>query len=234
MTCMTETTTTKQQKTETFDSPTEISSAKPEISAVPTKEVTNRTDPERTPKKRSELAIKKMPEAMFERMVARASRFARHEIPEEGVRRGRKASEHRTNCETCVGLEQEFDENLRIEKFEATEAFDGGVPELSSKFQRPRGARFNPGLTQRIQPIPIVPRPRSPKTNLEPRPRSPKTNLRPRRPRKQTESTSSSLWANLAWLGKTLYQYLSSSSSSASFTTSSSASSPTSDTGMKQ
>merc|ERR1719422_2249524 len=226
MTCMTETTTTKQQKTETFDSPTEISSAKPEMSSVPTKEVINRTDPERTPKKRSELAIKKMPEAMFERMVARASRFARHEIPEEGVRRGRKTSEHGTNCETCVGLEQEFDENLRIEKFEATDAFDEGVPELNSKFQRPRGARFNPGLTQRIRPIPIIPRPRSPKTNLEPRPRSPKTNLRPGRPRKQTESTSSSLWANLAWLGKTLYQYLSSSSSSASFTTS--------DTGMKQ
>merc|ERR1719422_1951259 len=234
MTCMTETTTTKQQKTETFYPTTKVSSTEPEISAVPTKEVTNRTDPERTPKKRSELAIKKMPEAMFERMVARASRFARHEIPEEGVRRGRKTSEPGTNCETCVGLEQEFDENLRIEKFEATDAFDGGVPELSSKFQRPRGARFNPGLTQRIRPIPIIPRPRSPKTNLEPRPRSPKTNLRPRRPRKQSESTSSSLWANLAWLGKTLYQYLSSSSSSASFTTSSSASSPTSDTGMKQ
>merc|ERR1712038_17705 len=257
MTCMTET----KQQAETFDPPTKISATNPEISAVPTKEVTNRPDPERTPKKRSELAIKKMPEAMFEELVARASRFVRHDIPEEGVRRGRKASEHGTNCETCVGLEQEFDENLRIPSIgtklvpEATDAhrpagwFDGGLveveaPELSSKFQRPRGARFNPGLTQRIRPIPIIPRPRSPKTNLKPRPRSPKTNLRPRRPRKQTESTSSSLWANLAWLGKTLYQYLyqyqSSSSSSASFTTSdtgsssSSAFSTTSDTGMKQ
>merc|ERR1712038_2107307 len=259
MTCMTETTTTKQKQAETFDPPTKISATNPEISAVPTKEVTNRPDPERTPKKRSELAIKKMPETMFEELVARASRFARYEIPEEGVRRGRKASEHGTNCETCVGLEQEFDENLRIPSIgtklvpEATDAhrpagwFDGGLveveaPELSSKFQRPRRARFNPGLTQRIRPIPIIPRPRSPKTNLEPRPRSPKTNLRPRRPRKQTDSTSSSLWANLAWLGKTLYKYLylSSSSSSASFTTSdtvsssSSAFSTTSDTGMKQ
>merc|ERR1712038_592372 len=260
MTCMTETTTTKQQNAETaFDSPTRIPSTRPEISAASTKEVTNGPDPERTPKKRSELAIKKMPETMFEELVARASRFARYEIPEEGVRRGRKASEHGTNCETCVGLEQEFDENLRIPSIgtklvpEATDAhrpagwFDGGLveveaPELSSKFQRPRGARFNPGLTQRIRPIPIIPRPRSPKTNLEPRPRSPKTNLRPRKPRKQTESTSSSLWANLAWLGKTLYKYLylSSSSSSASFTTSdtgsssSSAFSTTSDTGMKQ
>merc|ERR1712038_816390 len=262
MTCMTETTTTKQQNAETaFDPPTRIPSTRPEISAASTKEVTNRPDPERTPKKRSELAIKKMPETMFEELVARASRFARYEIPEEGVRRGRKASEHGTNCETCVSLEQEFDENLRIPSIgtklvpEATDAhrpagwFDGGLveveaPELSSKFQRPRRARFNPGLTQRIRPIPIIPRPRSPKTNLEPRPRSPKTNLRPRRPRKQTESTSSSLWANLAWLGKTLYKYLyqyqSSSSSSASFTTSdtgsssSSAFSTTSDTGMKQ
>ena len=220
MTCMTETTTTKQQKTETFDPPTRISSTKPEISAVPTKEVTNRPDPERTPKKRSQLAIKKMPETMFEGLVAKAGRFLRHEIPEGGVRKGRKAIEHGTKCETCVSLEQEFDENLRIPSirpelipFEETDAhrptgwFDGGVPELSSKLQRPRGARFNPGLTQRIRPIPIIPRPRSPKTNLEPRPRSPKTNLRPRRPRKQTES--SSLWANLAWLGKTLYQYLS-------------------------
>merc|ERR1712038_292695 len=246
MTCMTETTTTKQQNAETaFDPPTRIPSTRPETSAASTKEVTNRPDPERTPKKRSELAIKKMPETMFEELVARASRFTRYEIPEEGVRRGRKASEHGTNCETCVSLEQEFDENLRIPSIgtklipEATDAhrpagwFDGGLveveaPELSSKFQRPRGARFNPGLTQRIRPIPIIPRPRSPKTNLEPRPRSPKTNLRPRRPRKQTDSTSSSLWANLAWLGKTLYKYLylSSSSSSASFTTS--------DTGMKQ
>merc|ERR1712038_1702898 len=244
MTCMTETTTTKQQNAETaFDPPTRIPSTRPETSAASTKEVTNRPDPERTPKKRSELAIKKMPETMFEELVARASRFARYEIPEEGVRRGRKASEHGTNCETCVSLEQEFDENLRIPSigtklvpFEATDAtdagwFDGGVPELSSKSQRPRGARFNPGLTQRIRPIPIIPRPRSPKTNL-----------RPRRPRKQTEPTSSSLWANLAWLGKTLYKYLylSSSSSSASFTTSdtgsssSSAFSTTSDTGMKQ
>merc|ERR1712038_1987474 len=238
MTCMTETTTTKQQNAETaFDPPTRIPSTRPETSAASTKEVTNRPDPERTPKKRSELAIKKMPETMFEELVARASRFARYEIPEEGVRRGRKASEHGTNCETCVGLEQEFDENLRIPSIgtklvpEATDAhrpagwFDGGLveveaPELSSKFQRPRGARFNPGLTQRIRPIPIIPRPRSPKTNLEPRPRSPKTNLRPRKPRKQTESTSSSLWANLAWLGKTLYQYLSVSSSSVSSTTS--------------
>merc|ERR1712038_1941196 len=243
MTCMTETTTTKQQNAETaFDPPTRIPSTRPEISAASTKEVTNGPDPERTPKKRSELAIKKMPETMFEELVARASRFARYEIPEEGVRRGRKASEQGTNCETCVSLEQEFDENLRIPSigtklvpFEATDAtdagwFDGGVPELSSKFQRPRGARFNPGLTQRIRPIPIIPRPRSPKTNLEPRPRSPKTNLRPRKPRKQTESTSSSLWANLAWLGKTLYQYLSVSSSSVSSTTSST----TIDTGMKQ
>merc|ERR1712038_1564612 len=262
MTCMTETTTTKQQNAETaFDSPTRIPSTRPEISAASTKEVTNGPDPERTPKKRSELAIKKMPETMFEELVARASRFARYEIPEEGVRRGRKASEQGTNCEPCVSLEQEFDEKVRIPSIgtklvpEATDAhrpagwFDGGLveveaPELSSKFQRPRGARFNPGLTQRIRPIPIIPRPRSPKTNLEPRPRPPKTNLRPRRPRKQTESTSSSLWANLAWLGKTLYQYLyqyqSSSSSSASFTTSdtgsssSSAFSTTSDTGMKQ
>merc|ERR1712038_1776049 len=252
-----EPTTTKQQNAETaFDPPTRIPSTRPETSAASTKEVTNRPDPERTPKKRSELAIKKMPETMFEELVARASRFARYEIPEEGVRRGRKASEHGTNCETCVSLEQEFDEKVRMPSirtelvpFEATDAtdagwFDGGVPELSSKLQRPRGARFNPGLTQRIRPIPIIPRPRSPKTNLEPRPRSPKTNLRPRRPRKQTESTSSSLWANLAWLGKTLYQYLyqyqSSSISSASFTTSdtgsssSSAFSTTSDTGMKQ
>merc|ERR1712165_552711 len=255
MTCTTETTTTKQQKVETFDPPTRIPSTKPEISVVPAKEVTNRPDPERTPKKRSELAIKKMPETMFERLVAKAGRFLRHEIPEEAVRRGRKASEHETNCETCVGLELEFDESLRTPSigtklipFKATDAhrpddlFDGGVPELSSKFQRPRGARFNPGLTQRIRPIPIIPRPRSPKTNLEPRPRSPKTNLRPRRPWKQTESTSSSLWANLAWLGKTLYKYLylSSSSSSASFTTSdtgsssSSVFSTTSDAGMKQ
>merc|ERR1712038_547188 len=247
MTCMTETTTTKQKQAETFDPPTKISATNPEISAVPTKEVTNRPDPERTPKKRSELAIKKMPETMFEELFARASRFARYEIPEEGVRRGRKASEHGTNCETCVGLEQEFDENLRIPSIgtklvpEATDAhrpagwFDGGLveveaPELSSKFQRPRRARFNPGLTQRIRPIPIIPRPRSPKTNLEPRPRSPKTNLRPRRPRKQTESTSSSLWANLAWLGKTLYQYLYQYQSSSI----SSASSTTSDTVVKQ
>merc|ERR1712165_633508 len=255
MTCTTETTTTKQQKVETFDPPTRIPSTKPEISVVPAKEVTNRPDPERTPKKRSELATKKMPETMFERIVAKASRFLRHEIPEEGVRRGRKDTVHETNCETCVGLELEFDESLRTPSigtklipFEATDAhrpdgwFDGSVPELSSKFQRPRGARFNPGLTQRIRPIPIIPRPRSPKTNLEPRPRSPKTNLRPRRPWKQTESTSSSLWANLAWLGKTLYKYLylSSSSSSASFTTSdtgsssSSVFSTTSDAGMKQ
>merc|ERR1712038_196242 len=242
MTCMTETTTTKQQQAETFDPPTKISATNPEISAASTKEVTNRPDPERTPKKRSELAIKKMPETMFEELVARASRFARYEIPEEGVRRGRKASEHGTNCETCVSLEQEFDEKVRMPSirtelvpFEATDAtdagwFDGGVPELSSQFQRPRGARFNPGLTQRIRPIPIIPRPRSPKTNLEPRPRSPKTNLRPRRPRKQTESTSSSLWANLAWLGKTLYQYLYQYQSSSI----SSASSTTSDTVVKQ
>merc|ERR1712038_508038 len=246
MTCMTETTTTKQQQAETaFDPPTKISATNPEISAVPTKEVTNGPDPERTPKKRSELAIKKMPETMFEELVARASRFARYEIPEEGVRRGRKASEQGTNCEPCVSLEQEFDEKVRIPSIgtklvpEATDAhrpagwFDGGLveveaPELSSKFQRPRGARFNPGLTQRIRPIPIIPRPRSPKTYLEPRPRSQKTNLRPRRPRKQTESTSTSLWANLAWLGKTLYQYLYLSSSS------SPVSSTTSDTGMKQ
>merc|ERR1712165_242874 len=93
MTCMTETTTTKQQQAETFDPLTKISATNPEISAVPTKEVKNRIDPERTPKKRSELAIKKMPETMFEELVARASRFARYEIPEEGVRRGRKASE---------------------------------------------------------------------------------------------------------------------------------------------
>merc|ERR1712223_741183 len=242
MTCMTETTTTKQQQAETFDPPTKISATNPVISAVPTKEVANRPDPERTPKKRSELAIKKMPETMFEELVARASRFARYEIPEEGVRRGRKASEHGTNCETCVSLEQEFDEKVRMPSirtelvpFKATDAtdagwFDGGVPELSSKFQRPRGARFNPGLTQRIRPIPIIPRPRSPKTNLEPRPRSPKTNLSPRRPRKQTESTSSSLWANIAWLGKTLYQYLYQYQSSSS----SPVSSATSDTGMKQ
>ena len=223
MTCMTETTTTKHQKAEkTLDPPTSVPSTKSEISAVNTKEVTKRPDPERTPKKRSELAIKKMPETMFERLVAKAGRFLRHEIPEGGVRKGRKDTVHETNCETCVGLELEFDESLRTPSigtklipFKATDAtrpdglFDGGVPELSSKLQRPRGARFNPGLTQRIRPIPIIPRPRSPKTNLEPRPRSPKTNLRPRRPRKQTESTSSSLWANLAWLGKTLYQYLS-------------------------
>merc|ERR1712223_210102 len=229
MTCMTETTTTKQQKVETFDPPTRIPSTKPEISVVPAKEVTERPDPERTPKKRSELAIKKMPETMFERIVAKASRFLRHEIPEGGVRKARKDTVHETNCETCVGLELEFDESLRTPSigtklipFEATDArrpdgwFDGSVPELSSKFQRPREARFNPGLTQRIRPIPIIPRPRSSKTNLGPRPRSPKTNLRPRRPRKQTQSTSSSLWANLAWLGKTLYQYLSVSSSSVS------------------
>merc|ERR1712038_1731901 len=252
----TETTTTQHQKAEkTLDPPTSVPSTKPEISVVPAKEVTNRPDPERTPKKRSELAIKKMPETMFERLVEKAGRFLRHEIPEGGVRKGRKDTVHETNCETCVGLELEFDESLRTPSigtkkipFEATDAhrpdglFDGGVPELSSKLQCPRGARFNPGLTQRIRPIPIIPRPRSPKTNLQPRPRSPKTNLRPRRPRKQTESTSSSLWANLAWLGKTLYKYLylSSSSSSASFTTSdtvsssSSAFSTTSDTGMKQ
>ena len=223
MTCMTETTTTIQQKAEkTFDTPTRILSTKPEISAVHTKEVTNRPDPERTPKKRSELAIKKMPETMFEELVAKAGRFLRHEIPEGGVRKARKDTVHETNCETCVGLELEFDESLRTPStgtklipFKASDArrpdslFDGGEPELNFKFQRPRGARFNPGLTQRIRPIPIIPRPRSPKTNLEPRPRAPKTNLRPRRPRKQSESTSSSLWANLAWLGKTLYQYLS-------------------------
>merc|ERR1712223_2382531 len=243
MTCTTETPTTKQQKVETFDPPTRIPSTKPEISVVPAKEVTNRPDPERTPKKRSELAIKKMPETMFEELVAKAGRFLRHEIPEGGVRKARQDTVHETNCETCVGLELEFDESLRTPSigtklipFEATDAhrpdgwFDGSVPELSSKFQRPRGARFNPGLTQRIRPIPIISRPRSPKTNLEPRPRSPKTNLRPRRPRKQTESTSSSLWANLAWLGKTLYQYLYQYQSSSI----SSASSTTSDTVVKQ
>merc|ERR1712038_2019688 len=238
----TETTTTQHQKAEkTLDPPTSVPSTKPEISVVPAKEVTNRPDPERTPKKRSELAIKKMPETMFERLVAKAGRFLRHEIPEGGVRKGRKDTVHETKCETCVGLELEFDESLRTPSigtklipFEATDAhrpdgwFDGSLPELSSKFQRPRGARFNPGLTQRIRPIPIIPRPRSPKTNSEPRPRAPKTNLRPRRPRKQTDSTSNSLWANLAWLGKTLYQYLYLSSSS------SPVSSATSDKGMKQ
>merc|ERR1719412_557039 len=247
---MTETTTTLQQKAEkTFDPPTRILSTKPEISAVHTKEVTNPPDPERTPKKRSELAIKKMPETMFEELVAKAGRFLRHEIPEGGVRKARKDTVHETNCETCVGLELEFDESLRTPSigtklipFKASDArrpdslFDGGEPELSFKFQRPRGARFNPGLTQRIRPIPIIPRPRSPKTNLEPRPRAPKTNLTPRRPRKQSESTSSSLWANLAWLGKTLYQYLSTSSSLGVSSTSSSlgVSSTASDTGMKQ